>query len=236
MTLRLAPAVLLAAALSALPAALAAQSAETPARLAVTGTGRVDAAPDMAVVTLGVQTQARTAAQALADNNARLASVIARLREAGIAPRDVQTSGLSLGPRYDYGDGRTPRLVGYEASNQLSVRVRALDTLGTVLDAAVSDGANTLGGLTFTLADPGPARDAALAAAAADARRKAQLMAEAAGVRLGRVLEITEHGGYAPPQPMLRAAMADAAPASVPVEAGEISYSATVGIVYALAE
>lgn len=223
-------AALLAAALAA-PVALA----EEAPRLTVTGQGRIEVAPDMAVVMIGVRTQAETARAAMSANSQRMAAVLARLREAGIEPRDLQTGGLNLGPRYDYRDNRTPRLLGFEATNQVTVRVRALDTVGAVLDTAVQDGANSLGGLSFTLADPGPVRDAALAAAVREARRKAEIMAEAAGVALGRIVSITEAGGFDGPQPMPRMAMAEAAPA-VPVEAGEIGYSASVTIVWALGD
>ena len=221
-------------ALALVPVALAAETPQVP-HLTVTGEGRAEAVPDLAVVTLGVTTQGATAAAALAENSARLSAVLARLRAAGVADRDLQTSGLSLGPRYDYGDNRPPRLAGYEATNQLAVRVRALDTLGAILDAAVTDGANTLGGLAFSLSDPQAARDAALAAAVAEARRRAAIMAEAAGVTLGPVLSISEQVAFAGPQPMPRMAMADAAPA-VPVAAGEVGYAATVTIVYGIAE
>ncbi|MFN3644230.1 MAG: SIMPL domain-containing protein [Gemmobacter sp.] len=231
--------------LSALPLAVAAvlslslaaaRADDVPAHLTVTGEGRVDAAPDMAIVTLGVQTQAETAAGALAANSERLAAVIERLRAGGIEPRDLQTSGLNLGPRYEYRDNRAPRLVGYEASNQLVVRVRALDRVGAILDAAVADGANTLGGLSFTLADPQPVRDGALAAAVGEARRKAAIIAEAAGITLGPIVSISEQVAYSGPQPMPRLAMADAAEAAVPVEAGELRYAATVTLVYRIAD
>ena len=138
---------------------LPALAAETPpATISVTGEGQVEAAPDMATVAVGVQTDADTAAAAMAENSAKLAAVIERLKAAGIEPRDIQTSGLSLAPRYDYGqqDGTPPRLVGYSASNMVTVRVRALDTVGGVLDGVVADGANTLNGLSFGLADDRP--------------------------------------------------------------------------------
>ncbi len=180
-------------------------AAETPPpTISVTGEGRVEAAPDMATVALGVQTDALTAAAAMAENSAKLAAVIDRLKAAGIEPRDIQTSGLSLGPRYDYSqqDGTPPKLVGYSASNMVTVRVRALDSVGGVLDGVVSGGANTLNGLSFGMADDRPLMDAARKEAVADAAAKAALYAEAAGVKLGRVMSIAEAGGYAPPRPM----------------------------------
>ncbi|MDP2083691.1 MAG: SIMPL domain-containing protein [Gemmobacter sp.] len=224
-------AVLLAAHLVVVPAL-----AETPdRRISVTGEGRVDAAPDMATITLGVQTQAATAAEALAANTARLAAVLERLKAAGIAERDLQTSGLSLGPQMEYPrEGQPPRLVGYEVSNMLTVRVRDLARLGAVLDQAVSDGANTFHGLNFGLSETGAALDAARVKAVQDARRKAEMMAGAAGVKLGAVQEITEAGNMVDPRPMYRmgAAMDSAA---VPVQGGEVSYTVNVTVTWTLA-
>ncbi len=209
-----------------------------PAVISVTGEGRVEAPPDMATVSLGVQTDADTAAGAMAENSARLAAVIERLKAAGIEPRDIQTSGLSLGPRYDYGrsDGAPPTLVGYTAANMVTVRVRVLDSVGGVLDAVVADGANTLNGLGFGLADDSAPKDEARRRAVADAAAKAALYAEAAGVKLGRVHAITEAGGYMPPMPMAMEAAGYAKSAAVPVAPGELAITASVGMVYEIAE
>lgn len=201
-------------------------------RITVTGEGRVEAAPDMATITLGVQVRADTAAAALAANSERLGAVLARLKATGIADRDLQTSGLGLGPQMDYGrEGQPPRVVGYEATNMLTVRVRDLGQLGVVLDQAVSDGANTLNGLAFGLAEPQAALDAARVAAVQDARRKAEMMATAAGVTLGAVLEMSEsHGGG--PQPYFRGAPLAMDAAAVPVAGGEISLTVDVSITW----
>lgn len=214
--------------------------ADVPAAtITVTGEGRVDTAPDMATVSIGVTTEGDTARAAMDANTAGLAAAIAGLKAAGIADKDLQTSGLNLGPRYDYErtnpDG-SARITGFQATNTVTVRVRALDTLGAVLDAVISDGANTLGGVTFGLQEPDPVLDAARKDAVADARRKAELYAAAAGVGLGKVMTITEQSGYTPPVPM---AMAEAAfdkrgGAPVPVQGGEVSVLASVTIVYAL--
>ena len=209
-----------------------------PAVISVTGEGRVEAPPDMATVSLGVQTDADTAAGAMAENSARLAAVIERLKAAGIEPRDIQTSGLSLGPRYDYGrsDGAPPTVVGYTAANMVTVRVRVLDSVGGVLDAVVADGANTRNGLGFGLADDSAPKDEARRRAVADAAAKAALYAEAAGVKLGRVHAITEAGGYMPPMPMAMEAAGYAKSAAVPVAPGELAITASVGMVYEIAE
>lgn len=223
---------ILATAALVLPLACAAQAG--PARITVTGQGAVSARPDLATVSLGVTTEGATAAEALGRNSTELGRVLDRLRKAGIAERDLQTSGLSLNPNWTQPqDGSAPRIRGYVASNQLTVRVRALETLGGILDAVVADGANTLNGISFGLADPGPAQDEARRLAVASARAKAQLLTQAAGVGLGPVVEISEGAGYQPPMPMFRAA-ASAAP--VPVAEGEVETTAEVTIVYELKE
>lgn len=219
-------------AFAALPAL--SQSALPPPQITVTGEGRVDARPDMASISIGVTTQARTAAEAMAQNSAQLALVLENLRGAGIADADLQTSNLSLNPNWTQSSAGQAEINGYVASNQLSVRVRALDRLGQVLDAAVKDGANTLNGISFGLADPEPALNEARKRAVADARARADLLTQAAGVGLGAVLSITEGGGMGA-QPMFRmerAAMGD----SVPVAEGEVTMSATVTLVWQLTQ
>ncbi len=208
------------------------------ATISVSGEGRVEIAPDMATVSLGVTTDAETAAAAMAANSEGVSAVIARLTAAGIEDRDIQTSGLSLGPRYDYGrsDGSAPTVVGYTASNMVTVRVRALDTLGAVLDGVVSGGANTLNGLSFGVVEDREVLDEARRRAVAEARRKAELYADAAGVTLGRVISISEQGGYAPPMPMAMAEASFAKGADVPVAPGEMSFGATVVVVYEIAQ
>lgn len=219
-------------ALNSLPAL-----AEGPARtVTVTGEGTVEAAPDQAVISLGVTTQGDTAASALAANNAALAKVMDRLRAAGIEDRDMQTSNLSLNPNWTgYDAGQTPTISGYVASNMLTIRVRVLASLGAVLDAAVTDGANTLNGLTFGLSDPKPATDLARKEAMQDAAARAALLVEAAGATLGPVVTITEGGSFSPPMPMFRADAA-ASPGAVPVAGGELGISASVTVVYEIAQ
>jgi uncharacterized protein len=205
----------------------------TQRTISVTGTGSVEAAPDMATLMIGVTTQAETAAEALAANTEATNAVIARLTASGVAARDMQTSNLSINPNWTGYDSSTPTIAGYVASNMLTVRVRALDTTGTVLDAAVTDGANTLNGLTFGLADPEPAYNEARKEAVADARAKAELLATAAGVKLGPVLSIADQGAMTDPAPMYREAVS-AAP--VPVVGGELGLIANVSVTYAIAD
>lgn len=225
----------LAAFLFAISLAGAAFAAD-PARITVTGEGRVDASPDMATISLGVTSEAPTAAAAMAANSVELGRVLANLRGAGIEGRDLQTSGLTLNPNWRSDDnGSNGRIVGYIAANMLTVRVRALDSLGVVLDAAVKDGANTLNGVSFGLAQPEPVLDEARKRAVADALHRALLLTEAAGVALGAVVAISEGGGNFAPSPMFRmeGAMADA---PVPVAQGEVSLSASVTMVWEIAQ
>lgn len=214
--------------------ALSAPMAQADPVITVTAEGRVAFAPDIATISLGVTTQGDSAADAMAANSASMAVVLANLRAAGVADRDLQTTGLSLNPNYNYNSpGGTPRIDGYTAANQLTATIRTLANLGSTLDAAVKDGANTLNGVTFGLADPEPALDEARKRAVAEARRRAELLTTAAGVKLGKVESITETNGYAPPFPQFRmekAAQAD----SVPVAEGEVSLSASVTITWEL--
>lgn len=209
---------------------------EMPPLITVTGDGQVQAAPDMATVTMGVTNDADTARAALDANSTAVAALLKELAAAGIDAKDIQTTGLSLGPRIDYSSGGTAqRVLGYTASNMVTVEVRALDKLGGVLDSVVSEGANTLNGISFGLQDPVPATDAARKAAVADAQRKAALYADAAGVKLGKIRSIGENGGMTMPMPMAAGTMArDAAP--VPVSGGQLSVGASVSVVYELAE
>ena len=227
--MRLAQTLTLTAAMAlALAGPLAAQEAKAPT-IVVTATGTVEAAPDMATLTIGVTTQGDTAAAALAANSASVEAVMARLTAAGIAARDIQTSNLSLYPNWSGSDSMAPSIANYVASNQLTIRVRQLDGLGSVLDAAVADGANTLNGLVFGLADPDPALDEARKEAVVAARARAELLASAAGVTLGPIVQISEGGSWSEPAPMYRA---EVSAAPVPVAGGELGLSATVTIQY----
>jgi hypothetical protein len=210
-----------------------AQTDKAPRSLALAGHGEVRVAPDVAVVTLGVTSQGESAAAALGANTAAMQAVFAALKSAGVADKDVQTSGFSVQPRYDYGSGGTaPRLAGYEVANTVTVTVRRLDGLGDLLDRVVAAGSNQIHGIQFLLARPDAAADEARRLAVEDARRKAKLYAAAAGLRLGEVLSISE--GAAPPPLPIRAGMlrADAAAADVPVAAGEQAVTVDINIVW----
>lgn len=216
-----------------LPLATSVLADDMARTISVTGSGMVEVAPDMATLAIGVTTQGATAAEALAANSTATEAVIARLTASGIEARDMQTSNLSINPNWTGYDSSTPTISGYVASNMLTVRVRALDTTGAVLDAAVADGANTLNGMTFGMADPEPALNEARKEAVADARAKAELLAAAAGVKLGQVRSISDAGAMTGPVPMYRDAVSASA---VPVEGGELGLVATVSITWEIAE
>ena len=233
--MRILHAALIATLLSATTLTSAHAQTANPPQISVTGEGVVDGIPDMATLSLGVTTIGDTAAAAMAANTDALNAVMARLKSAGIADRDLQTTNLSINPNWTgYDSGQRQRIDGYTASNQLTVRIRDLDGLGAVLDAAIQDGANTLNGLSFGLSEPRPAMDAARKAAVEDARARATLLVEAAGATLGPIVSITEGGGFSVPQPMFRQS-ADAAGA-VPVAAGEVATTANVTIVFEIAQ
>jgi uncharacterized protein YggE len=203
-------------------------------RITVTGEGWVDVAPDMATVTLGVTSEAQGAREAIDDNSQAMAAVLERLRAAGIEERDLQTADFTVSPRFDYSrsDGRG-EITGFLAQNTVSVRVRDLEKLGEILDAVARDGANNFQNLSFGLQNPEPVEDAAREAAVAEARRKAELYARAAGVSLGALMTLSEEGG-APPQPMMMQAEMRTASDSVPMAAGEVSVTSRVTLVYAI--
>lgn len=226
---------------TALTTAFAQTPGQTPGQspsvplITVTGEGVVDGVPDIATLSLGVTTIGDSAAAAMAANTEALNAVMARLKGAGIGDRDMQTTNLSINPNWTgYDNGARQRIDGYTASNQLTVRIRELDGLGSVLDAAIQDGANTLNGLSFGLSEPRPAMDQARKEAVEDARARATLLVEAAGATLGPIVSITEGGGYMPPQPMFRQS-ADAAGA-VPVAAGEVATTASVTVVFEITQ
>jgi hypothetical protein len=204
--------------------------------MTVSGTGEVAAAPDMATISLGVTTEGMEAAEAMRRNSEAMTAVLAAVAAAGVAERDVQTSALSVSPRWEppRPNETAPRVSGFVATNIVTVRVRDLDALGGVLDAVLGEGANTLNGLSFGVADDTALRDAARQAAVADAARKARVLAEAAGVTLGPVTEIVEGGGFGGPFPSARMDMAMAE--AVPVAPGELSLQATVTMTWTIGE
>lgn len=211
-----------AAAAQTTPAAADAVFRATTLSLSAYGETRVR--PDQATISLGVTTEAPTAAEAMRLNAVKMNQVIAAMKKGGIADRDIQTSGLNLSPQYVYQENLPPRLTGYQASNTVTIVVRDLARLGQAIDAAVNSGATNVGGVSFGLQDGAAAEDAARLEAAKALQAKADLYAKAMGYRVARLVTFSEGGGYVPPSPMppmLAAARFDKAE-STPVEAGEL--------------
>ena len=203
-------------------------------RLDLSATGTVQRTPDVATIGAGVVTQNRDASAAMAANASRMSEVVAALRRAGVADRDIQTASLSLQPQYRYGDNVPPVLTGYQASNRVAVRLRALQDAGRVLDALVAAGANQIDGPNFALDKPEAALDEARLKALASARTRADLYAKAAGMRVVRIISVAENGGgYQPPmRPM--AAMAMREKADTPIAAGEQELTVTLSVTFEL--
>jgi hypothetical protein len=200
----------------------------------VTGVGRSRQIPDRVVFTLGVESTGSTVSAAMSDNSKRATAIIAALKQRGVKDEEVRTSSLALQPQYEYVEGRRPRIIGYQVTNQVAVTRDRIDDAGTLLQAGVDAGANQIGGVSFVVADPSRGREEGLRAAVADARRRATVLAEAAGRSVGRALTIVEGGQSMPPTPMPSYRMMAAEAASMPVESGSEELEFSVSIVFQL--
>lgn len=249
------------AALAAVPAlaqtvepAVAIAPGNTLLTVSAEGTGRRE--PDLAVFSAGVTTQGPSAAEALGENARAMTRVVAALRRAGIAERDIQTSNLSINPVYadperdamnaarasgqpyvpPAPDPQGPRILFYQVNNSVSVRQRDLDSFGQVIDTLAAAGANQINGPAFQLDEPGPALDEARLEAIATARQRAELYAGATGLRVVRIVSISEGGGhYAPPAIFVTAQRAGAPPPPTPMQPGELEMNANVTVLFELA-
>ena len=230
--------VLLLALAAAAPASAAAQQEEPkPPILAVTGEGSVQVEPERARLRVGVVTEARTAREASAENARRMERVVDALQSAGLPDRQIQTVQLTVEPVYDYERPEGgPVLRAFRARNVVEATTPELERLGEILDAVIAVGGNTVENVAFELADPGAAQADAIARAVADAGRKAEALAQAAGLRLGPIQEISTAPAGGPPIPLMtsRLALEAAADAAPPVSPGELTVSASVQVVYRL--
>ncbi len=209
-----------------------------PATMSMAGEGLVSAAPDIAIVNAGVVTDGKTARAAVDANSAAMDKVIAAVKAAGVEDRDIATSGFNVQPQWHYPDRRPdvpaeqPRILGYEVRNELRVRVRDIAGLGAILDAALTSGSNQMSGLVFDVSDRTVKLDEARRQAVADARRKAEIYAAAAGVKLGRIVSISEDVRGGPSPVMARADFSEAKAMAVPIAAGERELAVSVQITW----
>jgi len=240
---RTAPFMLLTAVLlaAALPAGAQDMPPAPPAALLTQGTmlnvvaeGRSTRVPDVAVIRAGVVINAPTASAALSQNSVQMSKVLAALKAAGVAERDVQTERVSLQPQYRYENNQPPQLTGYQASNTVSVRFRDIARSGAILDALVNQGANSIEGPNFLIDQPEAAMDEARIDAVKRARARAELYAQAAGLRVDRILSISEGAETPGPLPMPTVRMMAAKDASTPVVAGEQEVNVTLMVRFLL--
>lgn len=231
----------------------------TSAILSLSAEGQSRRTPDLALFSAGVVTQGTTAAQAMDANSRQMAQVVAALKRAGVADRDIQTSSISLQPRYTNPDleaqirarqtgqpyvppTEPARIIGYEARNTVQVRLRDLGKMGRVIDTLVQAGANQVDGPNFTLDEPRAAQDEARVEAIQIGRERAELYARAAGMRVARILSISEGGGYYPVQQSIIVTGARYGPPppppaperDAPVSPGELTLGVTVSMQFEL--
>jgi uncharacterized protein len=203
-----------------------------PPAISVTGEATVSVPPDQAQIDGGVTSDAKTAREASDANNAAMGKVLLALKGAGIDEKDYQTSRLSLQPQYAPNRSGPSPVVGYRASNRVTVKLRDVAKVANIVDVLVGAGANELGGINFLVSQASKLLDDAREKAIADARRKAEIYAKAAGVALGEPLNISEEGGSGPP--VFRSKMAAPMAASAPVAQGEETLSVSVSVSWAI--
>jgi uncharacterized protein YggE len=209
--------------------------------LSVQGAGVVRVAPDIATVRLGISVEGDSASSVQAQANAVASAILDAVQSEGIAERQVQTARLQLFPIYARqvpGENNTPRIIGYRASNTVTIRVESLSEVGDVIDAGLEAGANQLEGVGFGLDDDREAREDALRQAVGEARSKAEVMADALDVDLDGILSISEGGVFIqqPVMPVMEARLAAQADSSTPVAPGEVEVRANVSIQYRIAQ
>jgi uncharacterized protein len=228
----------LAAAAPAVGQVALADDKEPPKRtITMSGKGVVKSAPDKVTVSAGVETQAPTAKDALAKNTAAMTKVVDALKSEGIDPKVIQTTDFSVTPRYEDRDDdrKPPRIVGYDVNNSVYVTMRDTTKIGVVLDQLVQAGANSIGGVYFSVDKPEELEKEARKLAVADAIAKAKLYAEATGAELGAVQTISEQGGYVPYYPAApKMASASAAERAVPIEPGTQNTNIDVQVTWEL--
>ena len=202
--------------------------------LSVSASGEANRVPDVATLSAGVVTQAADANEALRANAAQMNRLMEAVRQAGIAERDIRTSDLGVSPQYRRADGEAREISGYEARNTVNLTLRDIGNLGSVIDALVAAGANQVHGPNFQIGEPDEAYDEARRAALEAARARAGLYADALGLRVRRIVSISEGGGGFHPMPMMAMARAADSAESTPVSPGESTVSVNLDVVFEL--
>jgi uncharacterized protein YggE len=203
-------------------------------RLDISAQAEAKAVPDIAMISAGVLTISPKADVAMKDNATKMTAVFAALEKAGIKEKDVQTSGVSLNPQYNYIENKPPQIINYQANNNLTIKIRDMRSIGPVLDALIAQGINQMNGPSFSIDNPDTIMDMAREEAIKKALARAEIYAKAAGMKVKRIVMISENAGYGAPQPMMamaaRSMDAKMEMASTPVATGEVSMSVTVNI------
>jgi uncharacterized protein YggE len=208
-------------------------------RLDISASADIKAAPDIAVISSGVVTIAKTADQAMKDNSLKMNAVFAAVKKSGLADKDIQTSGLSLNPQYNYPQNAAPTITNYQATNTVTIKIRDMKNIGPVMDALIAQGANQLNGPNFSVDNPDILMDMARKEAVKKAVDRANLYAAAANMKVKRIIIMSEQGGYNAPMPMMAMArsdkmMASSESAPTPVATGEVGMSVTVSVSFEL--
>ena len=211
------------------------QSTLNGTRLEISVRGEVKRVPDVAVISTGVITQSADAATVMRDNAARMARVLAALKRAGVADKDVTTSAVNLSPQYRYNNNQPPVITGYQANNQVTVRFRDITRSGAILDALVKEGSNEINGPNLAIDKPEAALDEARIAAITAGRARAEVYASAAGMKIKRIISISENDGMSVvPRPMMTMMAKSAEAADTVIMPGEQAHGMTVTMVFEL--
>lgn len=217
--------------------AMAADTPEEPTNISINASADAKQAPDLAIISGGVITQSKTAKAAMADNSKAMNNAIAALKASGIAAKDIQTSGFNISPQYVYADNKPPVIKGYQVSNTITLQIHDMTKVGSVFDLMVDNGLNNISGPNFTIEDQDKVMDSARVEAMKKAMARADLYAKTVGMRVKRVVTISENSSYRPQPIMLenaRMMKASAALDAAPIEAGELSMTVNVMVRFEL--